>query len=263
MRNLLTKTLYDKRWFMFGWALAFALTALMVVVFFPSFQDSFDYDQISKQLPSGLQGLLGSAESMKTVHGYISAQLYDIRLPLFLLIMTIVLGLSLTIADEESGRLRTTASLPIGRQRLFVYKWLAGISVVGVISAASLVGVYAGLLIIGESAPHVLLLKLTGLTWLFGAATLGIVIGVGLGTGKRGLTMTLSLVATVGSFLLTTFGASVSWLKPWERLSLLHYFNASSLARGEYPPQHLIVLVLVLLVSLVVGLMLFRRRDIA
>lgn len=262
MRNVFTKVLYEKRVFTLGWSIALGAMSLLVVVFYPSFKNAFDIEAISGQLPSQLQGLLGDAASYQTLGGYLGAQLFSVRMPLFMLILAIILGLSLTVAQEESGKLRSLISIPQSRLAIIWHTWASTVLIVGVISLVSALSVYIGAALIGEPVSHMLLWQLTGLLWLFGITACSIVIGLGAGIGKRSATTGVVLVVTIGSFILTTFGATVSWLEPWERLSLLHYFNASALAQGQFQAWHTGVLFAVAALCMAIGSYIFSRRDI-
>lgn len=262
MKNLVLKTLYDRRWFAIGWASAFFFMSLLVVLFYPSFSSSFQIDQMTANLPDALKGFLGDVGNLKTIKGYLADQLYNIRIPLFMLIMAIVLGLGLSVTDEESGKLRTLLSAPISRSKVLLSRLAAAILIIGFISLATTIATYIGILLIHESSPHLLIWQLFGLSWLFGSVAVSIVIGIGTATGNRALTTGTSLFITIGSFILSTFGVAVSWLQPYEKYSLLHYYNATGLVKNTFEYVDFFILLIVLVISSILGLVRFRKRDV-
>lgn len=262
MQSLFTKTIYDKRWFMLGWSFALAAMSFLVILFYPSFSTSFQFEELAKQVPSALQAFIGDAASLKTLPGYIADQLFNVRIPLFMLIMAIVLGLGLSISDEESGRMRTILIAPISRTKIVISKLAAAICIVGVISLATALSIYVGSALINEAAPHVLIWQLFGLSWLFGSVAVSIVLGIGMASGRRAPTTGVSLIITIGSFLLATFGSAVSWLEPYTRFSLLHYYNATGLQNGTFRSSDLLVLACIGLLLTIVAIVRFRRRDV-
>lgn len=262
MQSLFTKTLYDKRWFTLGWSMAFAFMSFLVVIFYPSFSNSFQFDQLASQLPPALQGLIGDSASFKTLPGYIADQLFNIRIPLFMLIMAIVLGLGLSISDEESGRMRTILTTPTSRNKVVLSKLAAAICIVGAVSLSTVIALYIGIFLIHEAQPHTLVWQLFGLSWLFGATAVSIVLGVGMASGERAPTTGLSLLLTIGSFILATFGMAVNWLEPYEKFSLLYYYNATGLSNGTFRLSDLLVLVIVGALVTSLAIVRFRRRDI-
>ncbi|MBP7820592.1 ABC transporter permease subunit [Candidatus Saccharibacteria bacterium] len=262
MNNLFLKTLFDKKWFTIGWATAFAFMSLLVVIFYPSFNSSFQVDQLTANFPSALKGLIGDAANLKNINGYLAEQLFNIRIPLFILIMSIVLGLGLSITDEESGRLRTLVATPIGRTKILLQKQLAGCVIVCLVSLATIIATYIGLILIHEQIPNALIWELFVLSCVFGSVTVGTVIAIGFASGSRGPTTAIAILITIGSFILSTFGIAVSWLKPYEKLSLLHYYDATGLVKGSLNLVHILVLFGILFTSTVVAILMFRNRDI-
>jgi len=264
MRSVYLKTLYDKRWFIFGWTLGLmALTALMVV-FFPAMHQDGSLDALVKNMPPAFQGLVGSLADLNSFDTYLASQLFDIRMPLIAGIMAIILALGLSTAEEERGELRTLLSLPLSRVRLLFEKWLAlcsimAISVLGVVAAIYTIGP----LIEGGSIELSALLRLVFMTWLimvvFGTVTLA----AGFATGSRAAANTLSILVIIGSFILTTFGQSVDWLRDFEKFSLLHYFPAVDIIKNGIDIVDVVVFCSVIVVSLVAAVVIFRRRDIA
>jgi len=261
MRTLFLKTLYDKRWFTLGWSLGIVVIAWMVILFFPSLSQGFDVDQILQKLPAQLQGLLGDVSSFNTIDGYITAQLFDVRLVLFILIMGLVLGQNLTVGEEDQGQTRTLAASAYSRGRILWEKWLAAVCIMGLAALAAAVGTYLGILSINEHMNHTLIWQLTLMGWVFGVTALSIPMMIGFATGHKALTMFVGLVVTAGSFILTTFGKNVDWLEVPERFSLMHYFNPSLVAKDGLPVDHLLVLGGITLIMLALGWLAFRFRG--
>jgi ABC-2 type transport system permease protein len=261
MYNLFTKTLYDKRSFIIGWSLGLAFIGYLMTVIFPAFHQDMGLDQLLKSLPPALQGLVGNLNDLKQMPTYLGSQLFDIRMPIFVSILAILLSVGLTVSEEEKGQLRTLAALPLSRMRIFFSKWSAIILISFIATIATLIGIVIGLWAIHTSLDPLVLVRLGGMMLLLMVALATIIFGIGLGTGKRGLTTALGVLITVGSFLLTTFATSVDWLKDYEKFSLLHYFPAPDIAKGTIDITNIIVYTVITIVFLVIGLLFFRRRD--
>ena len=213
MQSLFLKTLYDKRWFVLGWSLALGVMVVLVLSFYPAFSEGNTFEELSKNVPPQFKEFIGDANQFKTVSGYISQQLFDIRVPLLFMIMAIILGLSLSVGEEEKGTLRTTLALPLSRVRIVVEKWLAATVVMGITALSVIAGIYIGLATINETADAGLIWQLGLLSWLFGISAVAIPLGIGLLTGNRAVTMAVAILATIGSFILSTFGQAVDWLE--------------------------------------------------
>jgi ABC-2 type transport system permease protein len=263
MKNIFLKTLYEKRWFAIGWSGGFVMFAALMVLFYPAMHMDGAIDALLVNMPSAFQGLVGNLSDLKEFSTYLASQLFDIRLPLIAGIMAIILGQSLSTAEEERGELRTLLSLPISRTRLLFEKWLALVVITGIAVA----GLYAGIVVTipfveGATIDTYDLLSLLATTWLLMVTYGTIAFGVGSITGQKAAANTISILAIIGSFILSTFGQAVDWLEGYERLSLIHYFPATEIVKHGISWPNVAVLGGVTAVLLVVATVVFRTRDI-
>lgn len=263
MRTLMTRTLYEKRWFIAGWSVVFGVMSTLVLMFYPSFSDNGGFAEVAKTMPSQLRGLIGDPDIFSTIEGFIALQVYDVRMSLLLIISMLVLATSLTVREEESGDLRTISITKLSRTRVVFEKFAAAVIIVLVLNLAAVVGIYIGLVSLSETMPHEMLWKLFALSCLFGVTAFTIPFSIALATGRRAITMFVGLFVAIGSYILTTFARSVDWLKDWEPLSLMHYYDTGSIRHGAFDSLDAIVLGLIIVIALVVATALFRSRDIA
>lgn len=263
MWSVFSKTLYDRRWFVLGWAIAFmALTALLVS-FFPAMKVS-GLDELVKNMPPAFKGLIGDLGLLSSFDTYIASQLFDIRLPLIGGIMAIILGLGLSSSEEETGELRTLIALPISRSKIVLHKWLAVVVITLAMVLAIAAGLYACIPFVeGATLPIEAALPLLGMSWLLMIAFGTIPFAAGIGSGRRAVAMAAGVVVVMGSFILTTFGQAVDWLQAYEQFSLLYYFPAIDAVKEGVDWVDMVVLASLTLLALIVALLAFRRRDIA
>lgn len=262
MFNLFTKTLYDKRAFIIGWGLGLAFLGFLMMIFYPAFHQDSGIDQLVKSLPPAFQGLVGDLANLKELPGYVGSQLFEVRIPIFVSILSIILAVGLTVGEEEKGQLRTLAALPLSRSSILMSKWLAIVTIGFITTLATIIGMEIGLAAIGETLDPMVVLRLGTMMWLLSVSIATLVFGLGLASGSRGLTMGFGILIAVGSFILTTFAKSVDWLQSYEHASLLHYFPAATIAKNEIAMLDVAVLGAVTLFFLLLGLVFFRRRDI-
>ncbi len=262
MRNLFLKTLYDKRAFIVGWGLGLGFLGYLMTIFYPAFHQDSSLDQLIRSLPPALQGLVGNLNDLNTLPTYLGSQLFNIRIPIFISVLSILLSVGLTVGEESAGLMRTLVGLPLSRTRILMSKWWAIVTICLIATMLTAVGIECGLLAIHETLDIMVLLRLSGMMWLLAVALATIIFGIGLATGRRGLTTGLGVLIAVGSFLLTTFSVSVDWLASYEKLSILHYFPAADIAQGVFDPLDLIVYGALVIVFLVGGWLFFCRRDI-
>ena len=264
MRTLLSKTLYDKRWFTLGWSLVIVFTVVLTIAFYPSFSQGDTFEKLSQSAPGQLKGFIGDEASFHTIQGYTAEQLYNFRIPLMLLIMALVLAQGLTVSDEEKGTLRTLAALPLSRSRILWEKWLAGIIIFTITIVVAVLSGYITGLAINETVSLDFSWKIAVVSWLFALAAFSIMYAIGAASGSRSLTLTIGLIIIMGGFILTTFGTSVDWLKDWQPLSLMHYADTASIVKNNSLDRlNLWVLAALGALSQLVAVVLFRRRDIS
>ena len=261
MFNLLWKTLVEKRFFILGWALGLGFLGFAMTSFFPSFSGG-QIDGLLNSLPPALKGLVGNLQDWKELPGYIGSQVFDIRLPIFASILSILLAVGLTVGEEDKGQLRTLIALPISRRKIITAKWLSIVVICLIATLGVVTGIEIGVLAIGKTLDQMVLVRLGLFTWLLITSLATLIFAVGSASGKRPLTTGIGIIVAIGSFLLTTFSQSVSWLKDYEWISFLHYFPAPDIAKGTVEWGNVLFYVTLVAASLLIAFLFFPRRDV-
>ncbi len=257
INGLLAKILYQKRWFIIGWVLGFMAMALFMILLYPELKAS-KLDELLSGLSPALQKVAGGTDTFSNINNYIGGEVFALRMPLLSIIMSIVLFVGLFVGDEKKGTLLTQLSLPLSRSKIMLTKLLAAL----VILIITTVGMYAGIVIAlaltHESADMMMVTK-----HVVGCVLIGLDFGLvafllGGGFGLRGVaTGTATLLAFL-SYLLSSMVAVADVLKPYEKLSLFHYYQNPS----PISLEHIGLMVTFGLVCAVIGLIGFQRRDI-
>lgn len=259
-KNIITKTLYDKRWFAFGWSLGLVVMAGITIAFFPTIKNQMG--ELFANVPKALESITGSSEDYKNIAGYVGTGVFDLRIPMIAITMAIILGLGVSAGEEASGKLYQLVAQPIGRSKIVVHKWLAMLGVFITVHFAIFLGVLATIALIHESmAPSKIAagtLMCLLLTVVIGSLTLGL----GFGSGRKGFTTLIITTYTFGSYLLTSFAAQVEWLKHIEPVSVFHYYKASAAIKQGLDMGHITVLITISVLAVACGVALFKRRDI-
>lgn len=263
MQSLYLKTLYDKRWFMFGWFIGLGFVAFLMSIFYPAMHQEGALDALVAQMPPALQGMIGDLANLRQFSTYLASQLFDIRMGILGGVMVIILGLGLTVGEEEKGELRTLAALPISRMQIVLQKWFAMITVIAIAMLGMVPGIFIGESLVGEWLELDIFARLLFMNWLLLAALGSVVFAAGVIFGRRSAAMTIGIIVVAGGFILSTFSQAVDWLQPYEPISLLHYFPSVDIATSGIELRDITVLSSVALGALVVGLLRFRTRDIA
>jgi putative exporter of polyketide antibiotics len=124
------------------------------------------------------------------------------------------------------------------------------------------IGLYIGAWSVNVSLNLTDVLNLSLVMLLLSVCMTTLFYSIGIATGKRGITTGLGILIGAGSFLLTTFAKSVDWLKPYENISLFHYFPANDILKNGISIWDVVVLSGITAISILLAIILFRRRDV-
>lgn len=261
MKTLISKTLYDKRWFILGWTLGLIFFGWLMMVFYPTFSGD-QMKSVVDAMPASVAGLIGNLADFNDPTKYMASQVFDIRLPMIVAIFVVILAVSLTVGEESRGNLRTLLVTPLSRTRILFEKWLAIVLISIVATVAVGIGVCLGLIQTGVSPDWGKFIALLTMLVFQIIAMATVVFGIGFATGRSGLTITISTLVMVESYIISTFAIGVAALKNWEWLSLFKYFPASDVVKTGLDWGGIAVYLGITVVFLVLGLVIFRRRDV-
>jgi ABC-type transport system involved in multi-copper enzyme maturation permease subunit len=257
------KTMNERKWFTLGWTIGLIAFAALMVSFFPAMHQDGALDDLVSNMPKAFEGLVGDLANLKNFPSYLASQLFDIRLPILVGIMAIILGQSLSTKEEERGELRTVLALRVSRAKLFIQKWLALILITGLAVIGLGIGIYSTVPFTAQaSLDFIVFLRLGFMTWLLMIAFGTITFAIGMATGSKAMTTLISTLLIVGSFIISTFSSAIEWLASVEKFSLLSYFPAVDIAQYGIAKKDVAILLMVIVISLIVSIICFRRRDI-
>ncbi|HSX27259.1 MAG TPA: ABC transporter permease subunit [Patescibacteria group bacterium] len=257
--NIFLKTIHEKRWTIVFWSIGVIAMCLLMMGFYHSFTDFAD---ALKNLPKSFQNLIGDTASLKTVPGYISQQVFALRIPLLTLIMGIILFTSLLAGDEGDGTLQTLLAQPVSRLRIYTEKLLAGFVISLVICSAAILGILIGLVLIHEHMGLLRLVQAVIGAWLLVILFGSIGFALGAITGKRGLAGSVTGLFTFVSYLITSFTPNVSGLRTVDKFSPFHYYNNPAITLHGLKGSNVLVMLAVTVTLLTFAGVVFIKRDI-
>ncbi len=258
------RAVVDRRRWLFGWCIGIVVLVVLNVAFWPSFQDqSAEMNEIIDKMPESVKSLFGFGGGVDPFSpvGYLSSQVYAFMLPMLLLIAGI--GSAASVAgDEEHGLLETTFALPIARRRVVLERWMATVTLTGVICLVAFVVVLASVravgLEVGTAALFWASVSAAVLTWSFA----GVALAAGAWTGRRSVAIAAAAVLATAMYVVTGLAdAGIGFFRTLEPASLFtHYDVLHSLVNGT-PPWSLLVLVAVATAGPVLAMWGIDRRD--
>lgn len=208
--------------------------AFLLVAMYPAVKSDASLGALTANNPT-IAALLGVNGSFTSPAGWINGNLYANFLPLMALLLTVGYGASCIAGQSEDGALGMIATLPISRSQLIREKS----SVLMLLSFPACLVTFACVLIGRQYDLTLPLLPLLGTTLAvllvaidFGLAALAI----GAFTGSRGTALGLTSAVAAGSYLISSLGSIVGWLKPIRSVSLFYWaVGGNQLSSGPSP----------------------------
>lgn len=261
LSSIFLKTLYGLRWQALGWSLGVMFIVFITVALFDSFTQT-GFEEVISSLPEQMRGLLGSAENYQSVAGYLAQQIFGLKVVMFVVIMAVLLFISVSATEEDSGRLQTLLTLPVSRTKVYFQKWLVVLVVIGIVLLCLVGALYAGLAIINKEADGVRVFESVVNLWL-ACSVMGLVgYCIAMLTGKKALSIAVSSGYALFCIIMSSLAPAVEGLKDIDKFSLLHYYNNPQIMQHGLDGNHVLVLGISLLVLTLIGWVGFTRRSI-
>ena len=262
--SVFSKTLFDMRRGLIWWSVGLILTNLMIVLIFPSIEESSAaLTEYMNNLPPALLALFGDIANFTTMEGYLGLELFSFFLPALTLAFGVAYGGSAIGSEEDSGTLDVLLSYPVSRRSVLTQKFGAITVFAVLVLVASTIGLLVGVAMVDSSIDIVNLaaavLNVGLLTLLFGTLALALT-GVGLSRGAAsGITAGLAAITYLMNTLapLADLPEAVRHVTPW------YYYDAVEILQSGPEPVNAAVLLAGIVILLVIGLVGFQRRDIA
>jgi ABC-2 type transport system permease protein len=266
MYTIFLKTIKEK------WILTLSLilisigTVWMYVALFPTIQtQSKEFEKLLATFPPELWevfGIQNSNFSMSTLEKFLSVEMYSLLWPMMAIIMVINFGANFIAGEIDKGTMEILLSQPISRIKIYISKVFGGIALISIFNLISIIciifwakiynieynfDVYPKMLLMGE----LFLLAGFGISILFSTI---------LEKGK-------AVFVISGIFLVMYILNIVSVLKKdldiLKYFSFFHYLDMSKvLTTNVLDAQSIWVLSLVTIISLIIGLIWFEKKDI-
>lgn len=262
LRNVFSKTLWDARRSLVGWALAIAAVGAMYAAFWPT-MNTPEMQQAMRSYPSAILEAI-NYDDLTSPAGYLGSTVYGLLAPLLVAVFAIASGTRAVAGDEEAGTLDLLLAHPVSRTRVALQRFAA------LLSALVLVGVVLWLAMLAISGPA----ELAGITAarfaaaslqlaLFGACVGALAFATGAATGRKALALAVSAGVVVVAYLASGVFPQVeglAWTRdvsPWD-----WYAGGDPLKNGVQVGDSLLLLgAAVVLVA--AGTWAFNRRDLA
>jgi ABC-2 type transport system permease protein len=257
-----SKTLYDRRRSLTGWAAGVATATVVLSALWPTIRDMEDLQVLLDSYPAEL-GNLFNIQAMTTPAGYLNAEFFSLLAPILFLTFGISFGARLPAEEEERGSLDVLLSLPVARWRVLLEQALTVVVAVALLGVAQLVGVMLGSLLFGMALPVGAMVSASAAMTLLGTEFGLVALAVGAATGRRALALATTSVLAVTSYLLYVAAQFVDALDRWVVLSPIEHVVGSEPILNGLPAVPTSATAAVAVAVVLMALAAFTRRDLA
>ncbi len=252
----------------FWWAVGSMVLSSVILLLYPSIRDqAHQLNQVINQLPPGLRELkTGGSTSLNVGDpiAFLNSQLFYATLPILWIILAITRGSAILGKDEQDHTLELLLARPISRGKLLMAKMLslvtefvfvAAATLFAIMLLAPLFGLHVGVM------PLLLTIIYTAIFSLsFGFIAFALQAASSL-TSKAA--KAVAIVVGFGGYLLASLSGLTHWLKAPARFAPYHYFTPDKILHEQSVTGLNIYLIGILLITIAVSYIGFRRRDIS
>ena len=262
MPDILLKALRDQQRGLFWWFVGIVTLMFVTVLLYPSVGAAPEMELLFEDLPPAIEIFVGEIADITSPEGYLNSQLFALVVPILFMIYCIGQGSGAIAGEEAAGTMDLLLANPVPRWVLVLEKFGAMLAGGIVLGLANVVGIAAGVIIVdmdvslGRVSETTLGALLVG--YLFGALSLLL----GAWTGKRGLSIGVSVGVGVATYLLDGFALLVDWLEPYRYLSPFHYYTNNDPLYNGLDPVDSLVLIVLTAVFVAGAVFTFQRRDV-
>lgn len=239
---------------------------LMYIALFPSFsKQTASLEQVMKSYPeSFMKAFNFDIKSFNTIEGYLSTEQFSFMWPLLVILMSIGFASTCFAAEIEKGTIEILLSQPVSRLKIFISRYLAGLTNILIFTFMSIYAVIPLCRAFNIPYNSENIFKLILLALLFAWAIYSIGIMASAIVSDRGKVYFISGVTLVIMYVLNIVSSIKDQLADFKYLSFFYYFNASkALVRGDIDQWSYLVFGSVIIFCTIFGAIYFIKRDAA
>lgn len=144
MLNISWQAIKEKKWTILIYSLAIILFLWMYIALYPSFSKSIgSMAEYLKSFPKSFMEAFGfEIESMSTFEGYLGSEQFTFIWPIMLIALMVSCGSAFLAGEIEKGTIGVLLSQPVSRAKIFLGKFLTGLTLLIVFLAISFLGIF-------------------------------------------------------------------------------------------------------------------------
>lgn len=258
--------LKQKRWSILTYCLLAVGFLVMYMSVFPTIQaQAQNFNKLLQSYPKAFMKAFDvNASAFSTLGGYLAVEAYGVIWQILVILLGTSFAGNALAGEVESGTLALTLSMPISRVRVYLARYLAGLTILALFVTSSMFLLIPLAALRHDNISSVAILKLGLNGWLWGVAIYSFGYMISALFEERSHVYQAVGGVVLGMYALNIFSGLLPRLDKSKYVSIFHYYSASTvLVNSRLDSLALVVLTLTSLLTCSVGLILFSRRDIS
>ena len=236
---------------------------LLFLAFFPSLSSAgVDLDAYVEALPPAFREAFGII-AISTIEGFLAVEFYQFAWLLLVGLYLAYIAGGTIAGDVASGRMDLTLSAPVARRDVVVGRFLGLVPLVALLNLVLPVVAYVGVLGVGETIAVERLIAVHALAVPYHLTCVAVGIAVSTFVSRPGIAQRVALGALFALFMFESVAASTEFSALADVSPTAHYDPSAILVLGEYDLTGAAVLLAATAVLVAVGVVRFRRADVA
>ncbi|MGZ6004757.1 MAG: ABC transporter permease subunit [Candidatus Saccharimonadales bacterium] len=266
MLTILKKEIWDRKNSLLAYCLIGLALLWLYVALFPSIKaSSVQLEKLFQSYPKALYQALGVEDlSFGTLEKFLSVELFSFMWPILAIIFAISRAGNTLVGEIEKGTMGLYLSLPVSRVKLFLTKCGGGLISSLIFVVATIMAIIPMALLYSQSVNSLTILKLAFISYLFMWAIFAVTACLSVIFSERS-----KVYMVIGGSLLVMYAANVvASLKPnlsWlHKTSVFYYYSPQEvLTKGHLRPLYVLLFAVIIIVTTVMGALIFDKRDIS
>jgi ABC-2 type transport system permease protein len=258
--DVLTKSLWDARRSLLGWAIGLAGAAGIYTSSYALIEPT-SYEEVIEAFPPEILEAMGW-DDIATPTGYLGSTVFGLVVPILAVIFAIAVGTRFLAGDEEAGTMELTLTHPVSRASLVLQRagaaLLAGLGA-GVVVSVAVMGLAGP---VGLDVPASRIIAASFSLGLLAVAFAMLAIALGAWIPRRGIVLGACSAVAVFAYFASTVLTTVEGLEWVDKTSLFTYYGGQEILDDGLTIGNLVVLIVVSVVLVVVAAVGFQRRDV-
>lgn len=260
LHSTFERALHEQRRALVGWSAGLAALAITLLALFPSIRGNASINKLLDAYPETFRTMFGVVD-FTTGPGYLRSEVFSFTAPVLVVILAILWASDALAGEEERGTIDLLMANPIRRRRVVLEKWAAVCAGVAGVTAALGVVLGVGDAVLDLRVPADRLMAALVATGLLAVVFGTLALAVAAATGRRAVARGVTAAFAVASYLVSSLGGAVAWLRPVRPASpWYHTLGIDPIGNG-FGAWHLAVVAVLTLCLAGLAAAAFERRD--